>query len=276
MDTRRKISAVLALTLAAASLGEANAEGVATYFESSGTEHKPRSNAGLSIHGRDWLQLRAGVALRATASPGDSTQLRPSGSSTEIVPNLRSTVSIADNLAIETRVSFADWNAGTGTTADTRLRYRKSLDAFVDELDGSIWRSGDGLTKQTLRLGFNQLLGDAAAAAPVTISGAATFEATQNAAAAGVEAAAGSRRVGLETRVTGLMSRFLGTDHGLTFKAEKTVGVQRESTSVLAYDQAWTLGALTSLGFKLEFPRHSLSPADDFEPSIGFDWRGRF
>jgi hypothetical protein len=275
MDTRRTLSAVLALTLTAF-CGDAESEGLATYFESSGTLHKPRSNAGLSIHGRDWLQVRAGVALRATASPGDSTLLRPSASLTEIVPNLRSTVSIAKNLALETRVSFADWNAGAGATADTRLRYRKSLNAFVDDLDGSIWRSRDGLTKQSLRLGFNQLLGDAAAVTPLTISGAATFEATQAAAAAPAEPAAGSHKVGLETRVTGLLSRFLATDHGLTFRAEKTVGVHRESASVLAYDQAWTLGSLSSLGFKLEFPRQSSSPADDFAPSIGFDWRGRF
>lgn len=275
MDPRRTISTFLALTLTAAICGELSAEGVAPYFESSGTAHKPRSNAGLSIRGRDWLQVRAGVVLRATASPGDSAQLRPSASFTEIVPNLRSTVSIAKNLAIETRVSLADWNEGTDATADARLRYRKSLDTFVDELDGSLWHSRDGLTKQSLRLGFNQLLGDAAAVVPLTISGAATFEATQ-AAAAAASASAGSRRIGLETRVTGLLSRFVAADHGLTFKAEKTVGVHRESASVLAYDQAWSLGSLTSLGFKLEFPRQSLSPADDFEPSIGFDWHGRF
>jgi hypothetical protein len=276
MEKRRKIWTAFALILSATYFAEAKAEGLATYFESSGSEHKPRSNAGLSIHGSDWLQVRAGVALRATASPGDAAQLRPSGSFTEIVPNLRSTLSIAKNLALETRVSFADWNEGAGTTADTRLRYRKSLDAFVDELDGSIWHSRDGLTKQSLRLGFNQLLGDPMAIAPLTISGAATFEATQAAAAAPAQPSAGSRSVGLETRVTGLLSRFLATDHGVTFKAEKTVGVHRESTSVLAYDQAWTVGSLTSLGFKLEFPRQSSSPADDFEPSIGFDWRGRF
>jgi hypothetical protein len=276
MDTRRSISTVLALTLTAAFCGEAKAEGVTPYFETSGSEHKPRSNAGVALDGRDWLQLRAGVALRANASPGDTTQLRPSVSSTEIVPNLRSTLSLAKNLALETRVSFADWNEGAGTTADARLHYRKSLDAFVDELDGSISHSRDGRTKQSLRLGFNQLLGDPAAVAPLTISGAATFEATQAAAAVSTEPAAGSHRVGLETRVTGLLSRFLTTDHGLTFKAEKTVGAQRESASVLTYDQAWTLGSLTRLGFKLEFPRRSSSAADDFEPAIGFDWRGRF
>lgn len=276
MDLRRKTSAALALLLAVPLFGEAHGESLAAYFESSGTEQKPRSNAGVSIQGRDWLQLRAGIALRATASPGDSTQLRPSGSFTEIVPNLRSTVSLAKNLAIETRVSFDEWNAGAGATGDTRLRYRKSLDAFVDELDGSIWRSHDGVTKQSLRLGFNQLLGDPAASVPLTISGAATFEATRSAAASPAEPSTGSRTVGVETRVSGLMSRFLPTDHGLTFKAEKTVGMRHESASVLAYDQAWTLGSLTSLGFKLEFPRRSSSPADDFEPSIGFDWHGRF
>jgi hypothetical protein len=275
MTSRRNIWVTLALTLSVPVVSAANAQGVAAYFESSGSEQRPRSNAGLSIHGRDWLQVRAGVALRGSTSPSNPAQRRPSGE-TEIVPNLRSTLSLTKNLDIETRVSFAEWNAGTGTTADTRLHYRKTLDAFVDELDGSIRRSHDGLTTQSLRLGFNQRLGDPAALTPFTISGAATFEAVQSPGTAPAEQPAGSRKVGLETRVAGLMSRFLTADHGLTFKAEKTVGVGRESASVLAYDQAWTLRSLTSLGFKVEFPRRTHSPADDFEPSVGFDWRGRF
>ena len=266
---RRRISVGLGFALGALALGEASAEGLATYFESSGTAQKPRSNAGLSIDGGERLRLQAGIALRGAGSPSDPAK-RASGS-TEVVPNLRSAFSIAENLDIETRVSFAEWNAGTQTTADTRLRYRKSLGAFINHFEGSVWRSRDGLTKQALRLGFNQLLGGPASA-PVTISGAAILEATQSAA----EWASDSRRFGLETRVGGLMPNFPAADQSLSFKVEKTVGTRRESASVLAYDHAWTVSSLTRLGFKVEFPRHSSSPADDFEPALGFDWRARF
>jgi hypothetical protein len=270
METRRTLSAVLAIALTAAVLCDADAQGLAPYFQSSGTEQKPRSNAGVALQGGDWLRVQADVALRGSPLAADAAQ-RASGS-TEIVPNLRSALSLAKNLDIETRVSFAEWNAGSGATADTRLRYRKSLDAFIDSLEGSIWRSRDGLTKQVVRLGFNQLLGDASALTPLTLTGAAIFEATQSA----TEWSADARRVGFETRVAGLMPRFAAADQSLSFKVEKTVGTRRESTSTLSYDHAWTVSSLTNIGFKVEFPRRTYSPADDFEPLFGFDWRSRF
>ena len=246
--------------------GEAHAQSLTTYLESSGTEQKPRSNLGLSIHA-DKLQLRADVALRASANPGDPLHHGPSGS-TEVVPNLRSAFSVAKNLDLETRVSLPEWNAGTDATLDTRLRYRKSLDAFVDELDGSISRSPNGLTKQALRLGFHHLLGDPGAFTPLTITGAAIFEATQAAA----ELSGDSRRVGIETRVTGLLSQFLAADHSLSFKVQKTMGKRSESASTLAYDQSWTLSSLTKFGFSFRILRQTYGPLD-YEPSIDFNWR---
>jgi hypothetical protein len=262
----RNISVWLALALALQVCAEVRAQSLTTYLESSGTEQKPRSNLGLSIRG-DKLQLRADVALRASATPGDSLHHGPSGR-TEVVPNLRSAFSVAKNLDLETRLSLPEWNAGTDATLDTRLRYRKSLDAFVDELDGSISRSPDGLTKQMLRLGFHQLLGDAGAFTPLAITGAAIFEATQAAAAELRE----GRKFGIETRVTGLMSPFLTADHSLTFKVEKTVGMRSESASTLAYDQSWTSSSLTRFGFSFKILRRTYSP-EDYEPSINFNWR---
>lgn len=266
---RRRISIALALALGAPAFGEAHAEGLATYFESSGTAQKPRSNAGLSIDGGERLRLQAGFALRGAGAPG-ATAPR-AGANTEVVPNLRSAFSIAKNLDLETRVSFAEWNAGTETTADTRLRYRKSLGTFINHFEGSVWHTRDGLTREAVRLGFNQPLGGPASA-PVTFSGAAILEATQSA----EEWASDSRKIGLETRVGGLMPHFPAANQSLSFRVEKTSGTRRESASVLAYDHAWTVSSLTSVGFKVEFPRYSSSPADDFDPALGFDWRARF
>src|SRR5690554_3187752 len=104
MHPQRKISLALALALASQVFANAKAEGVATYFESSGSKQKPRSNAGVAIHGGDRLQLQAGVALQGAALVEDPAQ-RTSGS-TEVVPNLRSAFHLAPNLELETRVNF--------------------------------------------------------------------------------------------------------------------------------------------------------------------------
>ena len=187
---------MFALVLFAQLFDEANAQGLTTYSESSGTGLKPRSNAGVAVQ-TDKLRMRADFALRAQPIATAPLGLAPMGASTEVTPNLRSALTIAKNLDIETRVNFAEWNARSDTTFDTGLRYRKSLDFFFDELDGNLWRSPDGLTKQSLRLGFKQRLGDFGGTSPLTITGKATFETTQNAAAAGLSS--DSRKVGIET-----------------------------------------------------------------------------
>jgi hypothetical protein len=169
-------------------------------------------------------------------------------------------------------VSFAEWNAGTDSTVDTRLRYRKSLDSFFfNELDGSVWRSPDGRTRQTLRLGFQEALGDAGANAPLTIAGEAIFEAAQSSALSSVD----SRKAAVETRVAGLLSPFMATDNALSFRVEKTIGARPERARILGYDQSWTLSSLTQLGLNMRVQSRTFGAANNVEPSIQFNWRTR-
>jgi hypothetical protein len=264
---------VLAAVLTTPLLDEAHAQNLTAYLESSGTGLKPRSNAGLAVQ-TDRLRMRADFALRAQQIATAPLGLAPPGGSTEVIPNLRSALTIAKNLDIETRVNFAEWNARADTTFDTRVRYRTSLDVFFDELDGSVWRSPDGLTKQSLRLGFKQSLGDFGGISPLTITGQAIFEATQGMSAAGVSR--DSRKIGVETRLAGFAPAVLAADHALIFKVEKTSGAQPASASAVTYDQSWTVSPATNLGFNLQFLRQSYNPADDFEPSIDLKWRRQF
>jgi hypothetical protein len=270
---RRQTWAALTLALSA-QLSQAKAQDLTTYLEASGTPQKTRSDAGLSMQG-DRLRIRAGVALQATqdAVPTHGVDLQATGS-TKVVPNLRSAFTLAKNLDLETGVSFAEWNAHSDTTFNTRLRYRKSLRAFFDELDGSVWRSPDGLTTQSLRLGFHETLGDSGGVSALTISGATTLEATQ-----GQIATLGqpndSQRVRVETRVAGLMPDFLGAAHTVGFSVEKAAGARPVSASTLTYDQSWTPSPLTNLGLNLQFLRQGYS-ADDFTPSLGFTWHSKF
>lgn len=274
METRWPILAVLALVLPAQLFGEANAQGLTTYLESSGTGLKPRSNAGLAVQ-TDRLRVRADFAVRGTQiAPPPLALAPPGGGSTEVVPNLRSALTIAKNLDIETRVNFAEWNTRSATTFDTRVRYRRRLDIFFDELDGSLVRSPDGLTKQTLGLGFKQILGDVGGISPLVITGRAIFETTQNAAVAGLSS--DSRKVGVETRLAGFTPAFLAADNALVFKVDRTSGAQRTSTSAVTYDQSWTVSSMTKLGLNLQLLRESYSPANAFEPSVGLTWRSQF
>ncbi len=266
------------LTIAlSAPLVHAQAQSVTTYLESSGTQQKLRSNAGLSLQS-DRLLMRAGLALRTQqiAAPNYALDARPSGS-TQVVPTLRSALTLAKNLDLETGMSFAEWNARSDTKFDTRLRYTKPLSAFFDELDGSLWRSPEGMTKQGVRLSFHELLSDnGLGLLPLTIAGEAVFEATQSGAAALAGQSNESRTLRLETRVAGLMPAFLGADHTVGFSVEKTAGTRPESSSTVTYDQSWILSPLTKLGLNLQFLRQSYSAADDFEPSLDFTWRSKF
>jgi hypothetical protein len=219
------------------------------------------------------MRLRADVAVRGAAAPSDATSPRASGN-TEVVPNLRSGFTLAKNLDIETRVNFAEWNAGTNSTVDTRLSYRKSLDTFFDQLDGSVRHTADGLTTQTLRLGFHENFGNIiGATAPLTIAGEAIFEAAQNAVAPLPTASRDSRRVGVETRIGGLMPDFVAADHTLTFRVERTAGARPERASMFAYDQSWRLGSLTRVGFNMKLQRRAGFEINQVEPSIHLNWR---
>jgi hypothetical protein len=264
------VNGVIALTLIGTTVCEATAQTLTSYLESSGTEYRLRSNLGMSLRG-DRLQMRADLALRGNAGAAGPTQRSPSGR-TEVVPNLRSAFAVAKNLNLETRFSLAEWNSRADATLDARLRYRKALNSFVDELDGSIWRSPDGQMKQTLRLGFNQPLGEAGPVAPVTISGAAIFEASQqDRALEGLHA--DPRKVGVETRFSGLMPRYALFDQSVTVKLEKSMGRRSHSASTLAYEQAWTVRSLTKLGFSLKFLRRTDGLVEQREPSFDFTWR---
>ena len=271
METRWPFSAALALLLTL--FADANAQGLSTYLESSGTDLKPRSNAGLAVE-TDRLRMRADFALRAQQLAASPLELAPPGGRTEVVPNLRSSVTLAKNLDLETRVNFAEWNARSDTTFDTRVRYKKSLDLIFNELDGSLWRSPDGLTKQTLRLGFKPILVDYGGICPLRITGQAIFDKSEGTAATGLPS--DSRKVGVETRLAGFPSVFLATNQALTFKVEKTSGAQPASASAVSYDQSWAVSPMTKLGLNLGFLRQSYTPADDFEPSLDLSWRSQF
>ena len=155
---------LLVAALAVFASDRATAEGFKSYFESFASQ-KPRTDAGVSVEG-DRLRLEADLSMR---SPGDAT---------EIVPHLRSSFAISDKLGVETHVDFAEWNTRaklSEATFDTRVRFRTSA-PFLEELEGQVWRSPDGQSKEMLKVGFYQTLRPADASPALTLRGKAVFE----------------------------------------------------------------------------------------------------
>jgi hypothetical protein len=85
-----------------------------------------------------------------------------------------------------------------------------------------------------------------------------------------------SRRVGLETRLAGLVAPFLPGAGAFALKLERVSGARTESASTVRYDQSWTVRNDTRLGVNFKMLRATHSTANEFEPSIDFTWRSEF
>lgn len=251
---------VLALTLLFDG-GGAAAAGVQPYFETSGTQ-KPRSNAGLSV-GSDKMWLNADIALR-------------SADRTEVIPRVSSAFTLGKRLGVETQLNLFEWNGRTDLldhTSDTRLHFRSPA-PFLDELEGRIWRSPDGRSGRILKFGFYQIVRDTKLVPPLTIRGHASVETSSDGLPMTALSAGGTRKVGIETEVTGLPSG-VGGRRTLRMKMERQEGSRPHDARSVVYDHAWTLGRGSKLGFNVEMREASSAPADGFAPTVGLTWRSK-
>lgn len=255
--------AAVSLTLTTFLACGAHAAGVTPYFESSANQ-KPRGNAGLSVDA-DRVRLKADVALRTAER-------------TQVVPHVSSSVTFLGRLALETNVNLSEWNGrdeDLDRTFDTRLHFKSSA-PFFDELEGRIWRSPDGRSGRILKFGFYQILRETHLLQPLAIRANATVETTAAVApAVSSLPSADTRRIGIETEVTGLMSRWRGRK-ALRLKMEKVEGARSRSASSVAYNHAWSLGAATRVGVNMQMQRATYLPTDDFQPSLDLTWRTDF
>jgi hypothetical protein len=210
--------------------------------------------------------LNADVALRAP----DRTQ---------IIPRVTSTIALGKRVGFETRLGGTEWNGPAAPLEhrlDTRLHFRSPA-PFLDELEGRVWRSPDGRSGRILKFGFYQKLRDADAklTLPLTFRGQATVEATTAQLGTVGAAAGGSRRLGVETELAGLMSGIAGRK-ALRVKLERVEGGRPASSSSVAYDHGWTVGDFGRVGVNLEMLRASQAPTDGFAPTLNVSWRATF
>ncbi len=256
---------LLVAALAIFGSDRASAEGFKSYFESSASQ-KPRTDAGVSVEG-DRLRLNADLSMR---SPGDATQ---------IVPRLSSSFSISDKLGVETEVDLAEWNTRAKlleATFNTRVSFRSSA-PFLEVLEGQVWRSPDGQSKETLRVGFYQTLRPADESPAVTLRGKAVLETSLGADdALGGAQRPETRRLRIETVLGGILSGLLNGQNALSLKLEHLTGATVDTAKSVAFNHAWKYAGFSQFAFNVRMLCATQGTAGRVEPSVGLSWSSRF
>jgi hypothetical protein len=228
------------------------------YFRSTAGQ-AAMSNAGLSLRG-DRIEMNADIKVRAPTAD------------TQIVPQLRSNITITRRVVMETRIDLPDWTESSDmsqATVDTRFSFR-SVAPFIDELEGSVWRAPDGRSRQILKFGFRQTLRPAGLAPAMTLRAKATVESTTSAFSADDQ-----RRFGFEAVLGGMLPQLGAAENSLKLKMERTAGRAPMSSSSLAYDHSWTFTPVSKLGVNLKLGREP-STLYRVAPSFGLHWRSQF
>ena len=252
---------------------------VAPFFESS-TVQKPPTRAGIAVDAADGILLKADVSVQA---PDHATQL---------VPRVSSSVALTNRLGLDTKVELRDWNAQAGPAGakvDTTLHFDPSV-AFADRLEGKFWRSPDGQTGQRVQVGFHKKLRAATGEAPLSIRSRATFEATTGTVGpvppADTVGAVGeapppdprldTRRMGVETEVTGIWPHLPPSRSSVRINVQKTTGARAGMTQSVGYTQNWAVRFYGRLGMSVKMLRDSIDTANELQPSIKLTWSGEF
>jgi len=242
---------------------------VAPFLEAA-TVQKPRTRAGIAVDA-DGLLLKADLSVQAAEQ------------TTQIVPRVSSSLGLTHRLGLETKVELPDWNAQAGPAGakvDTTLHFDSPM-PFADRVEGRFWRSPDGQTGQLVQVGFHKKLRAPGAAAPLTIRSHATFQTSTGGVrpigeAAATDPRADTRRMGLETELTGVLPNLPPSRSTVRIKVERTAGARAGTTQSVGYTQNWVVRDFGRLGMNVKMLRESIDTANELQPSIRLTWSGEF
>lgn len=243
--------------------------GVAPFVESTSAQ-KPGTRAGISVD-TDGILLKADVLVQAQDL------------ATQLVPRISSSVALTNRVGLDTKVELSDRNAlagPAGTQVDTTVHFDPAA-PFADRVEGKFWRSPDGQTGQRVRLGFHKKLRATPGVAPLTIRSHATFETTAGGIAAPGDATAldprvDSRRMGVETELTGILPNVPPGRSAVRIKVEKTTGARAATTQSVGYTQNWAVRYFGRLGMNVKMLRDSIDTANALQPSVKLTWSCEF
>ena len=262
---------VLRLALIAALLQQTVAMADIASFVESATVQKPRTRAGISVDATEGILLKADISVQA---PDHST---------EFVPRISSSMALTKRLGLDTKVELPDWNAQAGPAGakvDTTVRFKPSA-PFADPVEGRFWRLPGGQTGQVVQLGFHNKLRPSGGVAPLMIRSRATFEASSGlistiGGAAATDPRLDTRRMGLETELTGILPNLPPSRSAVRVKVERSAGARTATTQYVGYTQNWAVRYFGRLGMNVKMLRDSIDTADELQPSFKLTWSGEF
>ncbi|MEO8465687.1 MAG: hypothetical protein ABI640_10135 [Gammaproteobacteria bacterium] len=239
-------------------------------FIESPTVQKPGTRAGIAVDA-DGILLKAVVVVRAQDQ------------ATQLVPRISSSLPLTNRVGLDTKIELTDWNAAAGpagTNVDTTVHFDPAA-PFADRVEAKFWRAPDGQTGQRVQLGFHKKLRTTPGVAPLTVRSHATLETTTGGLipigdATVLDPRLDTRRMGLETELTGILPNLPPGRSTVRIKMEKLAGARTATTQSIGYTQNWALRYFGRLGMNVKMLRDSLDAANELQPSIRFTLSGEF
>ena len=213
-----------------------------------------RLDTGLDLFGGNALNFRSDLRHERRGERAVTTS------------NLTSNMGLGRRLSLQSSLKLDD-GAGLGiqrSALDTQIVYSLSS-RFFKTLTGDVHRGDDG-NRQMLAVKISELRRELADGSSYKLSGEAFVrELIQR---NGNE----SRRVGFETKFSGLFSSPIGGSNSLSLKVERGLGNEDLRTASLSYNHSWTPTPEGQVELKLQTQRRG----DRLDPQMDLNWLARF
>ncbi len=213
-----------------------------------------RFDTGLGLFGGDSLDFRAGL------------QHERAGDRVFTSSNLKSTVGLGEALSMssELRLLAAAAAGGEHAALESRLVYRMPFD-FVESVEGEVRRGAEG-ERQTLGLKLPAYAGKTPRGSAYRVTGKALVR--EVLLANGTE----SRRLGFETKFSGIFASPVGGRNALSLEVERGLGSEELRNASLSYDHNWAPAEEIEIELRLKTRRRG----DSVDPSLDLNWSARF
>lgn len=189
------------------------------------------------------------------------------GATTQVMPQLVSSLAVASDLKFETRATFANWNENAGSTGDaieTKLTARSVL-PMLAEIEGLVRRDAAGESRRKLGLKMNDATVPSFLSQPIVLKANATIE----------QVATGNSPSTLLTGIEAALvqkSASNSADNRIGFKYTTTTGATEYQRQAAAFSRSWAQNNVLRLGVEYEL----MHEAANLQSTFRFTWRGFF
>jgi len=233
--------------------GQVQAADLAPYLRNL-PQNQLRSDAGFGL-ATDALNLRGGVTTRRI------------GTTTLVMPQVVSTFAVAPNLKLESRATFADWNAErqtTGSNVETGVTARSIL-PMIDDVEGVLQHTTTGELHRKLKLKLRETGVASLFSRRVLLRANASVERVEK------SNTSSELITGIEAALVQPNSNYNGFNR-IRFKYAAVSGADTRERQSMLLSHTWAQNQLLNLGVEYELTRDTAALDNTFRLS----WRAVF